>query len=318
MKRPVVLGATTFLLTAATVGCATSEERQSPDPEPLRAVAAFYPLAFVAERVGGPDVAVTNLTQPGAEPHDLELRPRQVAALAEADVVIYEHGFQPAVDEAVDQNPPKAAVEVTRVVPLEDTGIPQGEGDEPANPTGHEGHGHESLEGDPHVWLDPTKLARIAEAVADRFADARRGASGGFAERVTAVKAELSELDDDYRNGLANCHRDVFVTSHGAFGYLAQRYGLDMVAISGLDPEAEPSPARLAEVQQAVRNTGVTTVFSERLVSPKLAETLAADVGVSTAVLDPIEGLTDETAGEDYLSLMRANLAALQKANGCS
>jgi zinc transport system substrate-binding protein len=317
MKRLTVTGVTTLLLGSAATGCATAEDRESPSTGPLQVVAAFYPLAYVAERVGGPGVAVTNLTQPGAEPHDLELRPKQVATLARADVVIYEQGFQPAVDEAVDQNPPKAAIDVTRVVPLENTGIPQG--DDPAGDAAdHEGHDHESLNGDPHVWLDPANLGRIAEAVADTFIDARPDASGGFTERLAAVQDDLGELDDDYRNGVANCQRRVFVTSHGAFGYLAQRYGLDMVAVSGLDPDAEPSPARLAEVAHVVRTTGVTTIFSERLVSAKVAETLAADVGVSTAVLDPIEGLTDETAGEDYLSLMRANLAALREANGCS
>jgi zinc transport system substrate-binding protein len=312
MKRLALAGLTTALALTATAGCAGADEGGSTSG-PLRIVAAFYPLAYVAERIGGADATVTNLTPPGAEPHDLELRPRQVASVAEADVVVYEKGFQPAVDEAVEQNPPKAVVEVTRVVPLEDFGTLEGD-----DASAHAGHGHESLRGDPHVWLDPLKFARVAEAVGAAFAEARPAAAQGFTQRVAAVKNDLTQLDDEFARGLAHCERRVFVTSHGAFGYLAQRYGLDMVAVSGLDPDAEPSPARLAEVAQVIRDTGVTTIFTERLVSPKVAQTLAADLSVTTAVLDPIEGLTDETAHEDYLSLMRTNLAALQKANGCS
>jgi zinc transport system substrate-binding protein len=312
MKRLAMAGLTTALAVTATASCAVADESGS-TRGPLEVVAAFYPLAYVAERIGGADATVVNLTAPGAEPHDLELRPRQVASIAEADVVVYEKGFQPSVDEAVAQNPPTAVVEVTRVVPLEDSGTVEGD-----DASTHVGHGHESLEGDPHVWLDPLKFARIADAVGAALVEAHPAAAQRFTERLASLRNDLTQLDDEFRTGLAHCERRVFVTSHGAFGYLAQRYGLDMVAVSGLDPEAEPSLARLAEVAQVVSDTGVTTIFTERLVSPKVADTLAADLGVSTAVLDPIEGLTEETVHEDYLSLMRANLVALQKANGCS
>jgi zinc transport system substrate-binding protein len=260
--------------------------------------ASFYPLAFVAEQIGGGDVRVVNLTSPGVESHDLELTPRQVAEIAAADLVVYERGFQPSVDEAVDQNAGDARVEVTEVVPLEDE--------------------HGDLAGDPHVWLDPTLLARIADAVADGLAAAVPASADAFRERAEALVAELADLDEEFSTGLGQCERNVVVTTHEAFGYLAHRYGLEMVGISGLSPDAEPSPARLAEVGEVIADEGVTTVFYERLVSPAVAETLADDLGVVTAVLDPIEGLTDETEDEDYFTLMRANLGALEEANGCT
>jgi len=176
-----------------------------------------------------------------------------------------------------------------------------------------------SLEhGDPHVWLDPTRLAAITQAVADSLAEVAPEHADAYQQRADALVAELTALDEDFRAGLADCEQTVVVTSHDAFGYLADRYGLEMVGIAGLEPDAEPSPARLKEVRRVIEDTGVTTVFYERLVSPEVAQTLAGDLRINTAVLDPVEGLTKDTGGEDYLPLMRANLAALEEANGCT
>jgi zinc transport system substrate-binding protein len=275
---------------AACTGCGAAGA--SADGEPT-VVASFYPLAFVAQRVGGSDARVQDLTPPGVESHDLELTARQVGDIAAADLIVYEKGFQPSVDEAVDQNASGAQVEITDVVSLE-------------------------RHGDPHVWLDPTRLAAITHAVADSLAEVAPEHADAFQQRAVALAAELTALDEDFRTGLAECERTTVVTSHDAFGYLADRYGLEMVGISGLEPDAEPSPARLKEVQRVIDDTGVTTVFYERLVSPAVAQTLAVDLGISAAVLDPVEGLTEETESEDYLSLMRANLAALEEANGCT
>jgi zinc transport system substrate-binding protein len=245
-------------------------------------VAAFYPLASAAEKIGGPSFDVENLTPPGAEPHDLELTPREVARIEQADVVLYlSHGFQPAVSKAVEQAR-GTRVDVLAGLPLHDN--------------------------DPHVWLDPLLFARIGK----RIGTALHRPAGGFV-------AALRQLDGDYRSGLRDCKRREIVTSHAAFGYLAARYGLKQVAITGITPESEPSPRRLAHVIQVVRRTHATTVFFETLVSPRLAETVAREVGAHTAVLDPIEGLTpdEQKRGENYLTLMRRNLAALRKALGC-
>ena len=253
--------------------------------------ASFYPLAFVAEQVGGADVRVENLTAPGVEPHDLELTARQVGELAAADLVVYQNGFQPAVDEAVEQNASGLVIEVTKVVSVQ--------------------------RDDPHVWLDPTRLAAITYAVADALAELAPEHADRFHQRADSLALELDKLDEDFRDGMTGCARTLVVTSHEAFGYLADRYGLEMIGISGQAPDAEPSPARLKEIHQVIEQAGVTTVFYERLVSPDVAQTLSADLGVDTAVLDPVEGLTDDTESEDYLTLMRANLEALKEANGC-
>lgn len=267
-------------------------------------LASFYPLAYVAERVAAPDAAVVNITQQGADAHDTELTAQQVGQVVDADLVVYLRGFQPAVDQAVEQNAAGRALDVADVVRL------------PADEDGHD-HGTHG-DGDPHIWLDPTNMAEIADSLADRLGDVAPGEAAGFRQRADELIDELHELDREYQAGLADCARRVFVTSHGAFGYLADRYDLEMVGVSGIDPDAQPSPARLAEVQRVVEAEGITTIFYEPLVSPDVAEGLAADLGVETAVLDPIEGLTDETADEDYFSLMRANLDALREANGCT
>jgi zinc transport system substrate-binding protein len=330
--------ATTGLVLA---GCGSdgSSAAAGDGPEVL---AAFYPLAFVAERVAGPDAGVTNLTQPGVEAHDLELTGQQVGRIASADLIVYLDGFQPAVDAAVSQNAEGAALNVTDSLTLleggedshadeadEDSHADEAEEDHADEAEDHadeeedhadedDGHGHGDLTEDPHVWLDPANMAAIAEAVADQLAEIAPEHADAFHDRAHELADELDILDEEYRDRLASCERRVFVTSHAAFGYLAHRYDLEMVGIAGIDPEAEPSPARLADVQRVVQDEGVTTIFYERLVSPDVAEALANDVGVETGVLDPIEGLTDETAEEDYFSLMRANLDALEEANGCA
>jgi zinc transport system substrate-binding protein len=256
-------------------------------------VAAFYPLAYAAQRIGGGAVKVENLTPSGAEPHDLELTPRAVAEIQQADVVLYlGHGFQPAVSDAV-RGAKGRVVDVLSGLPL------------------HSARGQEEgLTADPHVWLDPVLYSRIVKRI---------GAVLGRKAHTAAPIAQLRALDRDYRGGLARCARREIVTSHAAFGYLAQRYGLRQVAITGVTPESEPSAKQLAGVVKTVRRTHATTVFFETLVSPRLAETVAREVGARTAVLDPIEGLTpsEQSRGATYLTVMRRNLANLRKALSC-
>jgi len=253
-------------------------------------VAAFYPLAFAAQRIA-PSAKVENLTPPGAEPHDLELTPRAVARIERAHVVLYlGHGFQPAVSAAVGD---ASGIDVLQGLPL------------------HSAAGQETgLSADPHVWLDPVLFERIVRRIG-------RVLPGPV--HTGPLLADLRSLDRAYRAGLAHCKRREIVTSHAAFGYLAQRYGFDQIAITGLTPESEPSPQQLRRVVLLVRKTHATTVFFERLVSPRLADTVAREVGAHTAVLDPIEGLTpSETShGANYLTLMRQNLAALRRALSC-
>ncbi|MFF0577441.1 metal ABC transporter substrate-binding protein [Streptosporangium saharense] len=268
--------------------------------------AAMYPLQWLAERIGGPDTAVTALTKPGVEPHDLELSPVQIAGIERTGLVVYVKGVQPAVDEAVEQHAADRgfdAAALVKTLPLSD----DGEEDE-------EGHAHDTSY-DPHVWLDPTRMAAIATKLGDRLAEADPAHAKGYRDRAAATVADLTTLDGEMSRGLSTCSSRAIVTSHAAFGYLADRYKLRQIGITGLDPEAEPSPARLAEVANVAKQEKVTTIFSETLVSPKVAEVLSREIGARTAVLDPVES---QPANGDYLSAMRQNLSALKTALGCS
>lgn len=282
-----------------------------------RAVASFYPLAWVTEQVAGDSWTVDNLTQPGQEPHDLSLTIAQTAALEDAGLIVLEEGFQPAVDAAAEGSD-APVVDAAAVVDLQAAEHTEGESEEEhAEHSGEEGEEHDHGDLDPHFWLDPLLVADFADAVAAELADVDPDGATTYADNAAALRTELETLDQEFTDGLAGCERSTTVVSHDAFGYLA-RYGLDFEPIAGLSPDAEPTAADLGRLQSLITSDGVTTVFSERLVSAKMADTLAGDLGVTTAVLDPIEGLSDETSDEDYLSLMRENLTALREANGCS
>ena len=298
------------LLVAAACGGDNSGPNPADRPGQLDVVVAAYPFQFVVERVAGSNASVQNLTQPGGEPHDVELTPRQVADVAGADLVVYEQSFQPAVDAAVKQAGADHVLDTTTVVPLQ----PLADGDGHAD-AGEEAHDHEGL--DPHVWLDPGNVVSIAAAVTARLADADPGRRADFEANLARLTTDLTDLDRDFALGLQTCARREFITSHAAFGYLARQYRLEQIAISGLSPEAEPSPARMAEVQNEAREHQITTIFYETLVSPAVAESIADDLGLRTDVLDPIEGITNQSRGSDYVAVMRSNLAALRTANGC-
>jgi zinc transport system substrate-binding protein len=314
-----VFAGLTALAVTTLAGCGNSGPGDSGGSgSKLDVVASFYPLEFIAKTVGGDAVNVTTLTAPGVEPHDLELTPQQVGSIARARLVIFEKGLQPAVDEAVAQNAKDAGFDVAPAAKLEDTGAD------------FEQHGGGGSAGavkpaaftagapDPHFWLDPVRYAGVVQAVTDKLVAVDATHADGYRQRATSLLGEVNKLDSEFRTGLAHCRLKTFVTSHQAFAYLAKRYGLQMIGIAGLTPDAEPTPARIKEVQDIVRTQQVTTIFYEELVSPKVAETIARDVHVRTAVLSPIEGLSDANSKETYLSLMRENLRELRKANSCT
>jgi zinc transport system substrate-binding protein len=302
------------VLLASTTGCAAFTNRApAHDHDGIVVVAAFYPLQYVAQTVAGQHARVVGLTKPGAEPHDLELSLAQTAEVASADVVVYEKGLQAGVDAAVDltDGPTVEAGSVAGLEPLSHDGHDDAEHDSP-------GAQEPSDLGDldPHFWQDPLKLAKVVDAVAEALVEVDPADADDFRANAAALRGRLTDLDHDYATGLTGCARDTVVVSHNAFGYLG-RYGLFVEPISGLSPDAEATPADLARLQELIEADGITTVFGERLVSPKLAQSLADDMGVTAEVLDPIEGLTPETSHDDYLSLMRQNLSALRKANRC-
>ena len=290
------------LITLAATGCGSGEDGSGVDgANGLTVVAGFYPLEWAAARVGGDRVSTSSLTPPGAEAHDVELAPQDVAAVSEADLLVYLDGFQPALDEVAESEAGDSAWDAGQAADLVQA----------------QAGGEEDGALDPHFWLDPIRMASVGAALAERLSELDPEGAATYEENAAALRADLEALDGDLQAALTGCAVDTFVTAHDAFGYLADRYGFEVVGISGLSPSQEPDPSQLAEISTLVRERGVTTVYTETLVDPAVAETVAEEAGVRTAVLDPVEGLTDESAGEDYLQVMRANLTTLQEGQSC-
>ncbi|WP_460515712.1 metal ABC transporter substrate-binding protein [Flindersiella endophytica] len=299
-------------------GCGAGGGAGASDDGRLSVVTAFYPLEYAASRVAGDHANVTNLTKAGSEPHDLELTPKDGAAIEEASLVVYLKGFQPAVDESIAQGGKEHSFDVTPAAEL----LPLAE--EPGHEdAGHEegGEEHESeMPGgtDPHFWLDPVRYAKVVDAIGAQLASVDPDHASDYRANAKALHGELDKLNSEFRTGLASCANKDLVTSHEAFGYLAARYGLEQIGIAGLSPDQEPSPAKQAEVAKFVRDHEVHTIYYETLVNPDVAKSLADETGAKVDVLDPLEGITDQSKGKDYPSVMQANLDALQKGQPCT
>ena len=296
----------------------------------MKVMASFYPLQYLTQKIGGDLVDVESLTPPGAEPHDLELSNQKVQQLSQAGAVVYLKGFQSAVDKAVELNAPKTVIDVSSAAELIEAGTDANHpsedeeeatdeaqsGETDAHDHDHEGHDHHhDMSADPHFWLDPTRMASAATQIGDALAQADPANAETYKKNAATTKSQMEALSKKLVDGTAKCQHKEFVTSHEAFGYLADRTGLTQLGLSGLDPESTPSPARLKQISDAVKAKGITTIFTEELLSPKVAETLAKDLGITTAVLDPIESQADDS--KDYEAVMNENLKALQKALSC-
>lgn len=299
MRRWVVAAATLGLVATLTTAC------RGPRSGDHTVVASFYPLYFIAERVAGRYNDVIDLTPPGVEPHEYELTVRQVADIDLARVGFYEHGVAPSIDQAMANDSPDHAVDVASVVDL-------------AAPVTGSGVESTSDDKDPHFWQDPTLMAEATRAFAHTMAQADPAHAPYYRSQGARLVRDLDRLDAAYSRTLATCRIRTVVVSHDAFEYLARRYHLDVVPIAGLEPDAEPSLQRLHDLSNLIRDRGVTTVFFETLASPDLARSLAGDLGIESAVLDPIEGLTSADPHATYLTLMRQNLAAIAKAGECT
>lgn len=289
----------------------------------MKVVASFYPMKFLAQQIGGEHVEVESLTKPGTEPHDLELSPQQTARLSEADLVVYLKGLQPAVDEGVQQAEPEHVAEATSYTDLEkhggDVHGEDGHGEDGHEKEGHgEDHGHGDSsggeqDGDPHVWLDPVRYAEIAGGVGEQLAKADPAHRATYRKNTSDLRKRLMSLDEEYKSTLRKKKTDTFITTHAAFGYLAERYRLHEAAVTGVDPDSEPSGARMKRLHKIAKADDVDTVFFESSASDRTAKTLAGDLNLKTGVLSPLE--TAEK-GEDYFSVMRQNLLSLRTALG--
>ena len=279
------------------------------DDARLDLVAAFYPLHWALQQIAGPRATVTSLTKAGAEPHDLELSPQDVEKVADADLVVYLKGFQPAVDVAVRREAARRGYDVSTAARLTLPGTATEEG---------ERRDDEAPAGDPHFWLDPVRLATVGEALLARLVKIDPAHAAEYRANARALTTRLDALHREFQAGLRRCASRDLVTSHRAFGYLAERYGLTQVGISGLSPEDEPKPAELARIANFVEKNPVRTIYYETLVSPAVARTVARETGAATEVLDPIEGLTRRSQGKNYLQVMRSNLTNLRKGQRCA
>ncbi|MFJ6901341.1 metal ABC transporter substrate-binding protein [Streptomyces hokutonensis] len=314
VRRRHISGIAIAAATALGLGTlsACSDSAAAAQTDKFDVVASFYPLQYLAEQIGGSHVHVTSLTKPGQEPHDLEISAQQTAALGESDAVLYLKNLQPAVDDAVSQSGLKTKIDAASLTTLEKHGNEVG-----GHAASHDTSKNEELAGlDPHIWLDPVRYAQVAEGVGKAFEKADPKNATDYRTRTAALVKKLDALNTEFRTGLANTKTKVFITTHAAFGYLAERYGLTEEAINGLDPESEPSAERVKDLEKMAKADGVTTVFYETLVSDKTAKTVAADANLKTDVLDPIEGITEKSRGTNYFAVQRANLKALQTALG--
>jgi zinc transport system substrate-binding protein len=294
--RRSLMGAPLLISALVLSGCGVGQQ-SSGSAGKLAVITSFYPLQFATQQIGGEHVTVTNLTKPGAEPHDIELTPQQVGSVSKAKLVVYEKGLQGAVDSAVQSQGGDHSLDVAPAAKL-DLKLATGSTD-------------------PHFWLDPQRYSDVATAIAARLSSADPANRATYQKNAKTFEDRLTALSADFTTGLASCQRKDIVTSHSAFGYLARRFGMKQIAINGLSPEQEPKASAIATVSTYARANGVTTIYAETLVSPAIAQTVARESGAAMATLDPIEGLTRASAGKDYFEVMRSNLKALRLGQGC-
>ena len=295
----------------------------------LSVAVSFYPIQYLAETIGGDHVSVTSLTPTDVEPHDYDLSGKEVISTLEgSSLVAYVAGFQPSLDKAVTQISGPTVVDLSGEVDLQhhegvededehgeaSDGATEKATEKATGEAGHEGHDHDAGSLDPHFWLDPVRMKSAATAVEEALAAADPDNADDYKANLDSLTTTLDGLDSSYQGGLTQCERKTFITSHAAFGYLADRYRLTQVSISGIDPEAEPSAADIAAAKKAVEDTDSTTIFTEELLSPEIADAIASETGATTDVLSPIESAPEDT---DYAGAMSNNLDALRTALAC-
>ena len=351
LRRIVALGATLILAAGMSACSALKSESSSSASAPhtiapgktLTVSTSFYPIQYLAEAIGGKLVKVSTVTPSNVEPHDFELSGKETAELGKADLIAYVPGFQPSLDKAVKEvGSGPTVVDLSKPANLvhhegveEEHEHEHEHGEEAtdgasasaataqASEAKHDEHGHdEHAEGgeghdgdlDPHFWLDPDRMIKVAEALETSFAKIDPANANDYKAGLDKLKTALTGVDNQYKQGLTTCQHKTFITSHAAFGYMAERYGLTQASISGIDPETEPSPAEMANIKSVVEKTGVKTIFTEELVSDAPAKAIAAETDAKTSVLSPLESKPERG---DYTDAMTSNLEQLRSAMEC-
>lgn len=322
MERRHLAVAVAAALSLSACGQAGSQSGDVAGGDTVSVVVSSYPLEYAVQRVAGEHARVTNLTRPGVDAHDAELSAKDVAVVSESDLAVYEKNLQPAVDSAISSQDVQNTLDVSEAADLS-LRFSRGIGDRDHTGTqdqDQQGPSHEVTEGviDPHFWLDPVRFGEVAQAIGTKLTQIDPENAHTYDANTAALVGDLQDLHGEFRSGLKTCASRNLVTSHAAFGYLADRYDMNQVSISGLTPHDEPDPGTLAAISDFITKHEVKTVYVETLANTAITRTLASETGATTAVLDPIEGLTEDTAGSDYLDLMRSNLQTLEKGQGCS
>lgn len=302
------------ILVVAMVVAACAPAAQPQPPTKLSVIASFYPVYEFAKRVGGERAEVRLLVPPGAHAHGYEPTPGDVRLLTAADLVVYNGaGFEPWIERLRGEMARAVLVNASEGLPLVAPEHPH------KHDHKHEGARPERYAVDPHVWLDPILAQRQVDNILAGFVRADPDGEATYRANAEALKRDLQALHERLQQGLANCRRREFITSHAAFGYFARRYRLEMIPIAGLSPEVEPSPRKLRDLVHEARKHRAEVIYYETLVSPRVAETIAREVGARTMVLNPIEGLTAEEMrqGKTYFVLMEVNLRNLAEGLGC-
>ncbi|URJ45698.1 metal ABC transporter substrate-binding protein [Paenibacillus polymyxa] len=290
-----------------------TEPNTAQTADKLNVVTTFYPMYEFTKQVAGDHANVTALIPAGAEPHDWEPSAKDMAQVKDADVFVYNGIVEGWAEQALSSasNDKRVVVEASKGLNLME-GTAEEEGEEAH---AEEGHDHDHVL-DPHVWLNPVLAQKEVESIEAGLVAADPANKADYEKNADAYIAKLKELDTEFKTGLKDVKRKDFITQHAAFGYLAEQYGLTQVPIAGLSPEQEPTPNKLAGIIKFAKENNVKTIFFETLVDPKVAETVATEIGSKTDVLNPLEGLTDEDKQKnlDYLGVMKNNLEALKKA----
>ncbi|SEM84784.1 metal ABC transporter substrate-binding protein [Lihuaxuella thermophila] len=316
-KTLLVLAVAALTFSVLFTGCSPAVTGPKTEDGKLEVIASLYPLEDFAKKIGGDHVRVTNLVPPGTEPHDFELSPRDMATLSEADVFIYNgSGFEAWAEKAVESLDPQKTVIVNSTENLEL--LPASEHEEEHGSSGEHGHEHGNEAVDPHVWLDPTHAKQQALRIRDALIKKDPKHKAEYEKNYAALASQLDQLDREFMEMVKKAPKKEFVVSHAAFGYLANRYGLKQIAISGITPSDEPSPKELQKMIETVRHHQVHVILFETLVNPNVAKVVKDEVNAEALTLNPLEGLTKEEVarGADYFSIMRQNKENLAKALG--
>lgn len=289
---------------------------ETADNGKLKVYTSFYPIYDFTSKIGGDKIEVTNIVPTGTEPHDWEPTPKDMQAIANADMLVYNGlGMEHWVEKVTNAvgNDKLVLVESSNGINL----ITEHTDDhkEEEEHFGEDGHNHDH-DTDPHVWTSIRNAITQMENIKNALCEADSENAAYYEENFNKYKLEFEALDKEFESFIASCEKKDIIVAHDAFSYLCKDYGLNQIAINGLSAEAEPEPSRMAEIVEFARENDIKVIFFEELVSPKVAQTIAKEIGAETMVLNPLEGLSDEevVSGDDYLSVMRKNLEAIKKA----